>query len=278
MPTRYIAAYDTERKNECLNACYRIQKIHEKYNFPATFFVVAELLVENGHEFKKVLGQGRPFEIASHSYSHRLLKDHPLIDDHCDKDEKIKQIRLSKQYIEDVFERPCVGLRTPVGYANALRGEKWLLNELVDAGYQYVSSLLWGPETTMPALLEKPFTYFEDGMSNLWEFPGHGWHENLLKSHNFTTQPQRIRAWPMPFPEIIPHSTIKSPDEEFRINRIIIDRAIEMEMPYVSFVWHPWSLALFDPEMSMLEQTFQYVKDRGLEPVTFEQELKILST
>ena len=37
----------------------------------------------------------------------------------------------------------------------------------------------------------------------------------------------------------------------------------------MSLIWHPWSLALFDPGMRMLELTFRYVREQGLEPRTF---------
>jgi hypothetical protein len=37
----------------------------------------------------------------------------------------------------------------------------------------------------------------------------------------------------------------------------------------VSLVWHPWSLALFDPAMHMLELTFEHVLKCGLQPTTF---------
>ena len=61
---------------------------------------------------------------------------------------------------------------------------------------------------------------------------------------------------------------------EFEINKKVIDRAIEMEMPYVSFIWHPWSLHQFDPAMNAVESTFQYVKDIGMEFSTFGREWK----
>ncbi len=102
--------------------------------------------------------------------------------------------------------------------------------------------------------------------------PGHGWHENLLKGHNLTDRPQRILAWPSPFPETIRLGPITTPEEEFAMNRLFIDRAIELDLPYVSFIWYPWSLARFDPAMTMLTMTFAYVRERGLEPTTFVDE------
>ncbi len=42
-----------------------------------------------------------------------------------------------------------------------------------------------------------------------------------------------------------------------------------LDLPYVSLIWHPWSLSRFDPDMRMLRLTFAYVLDCGLEPTTF---------
>jgi hypothetical protein len=108
--------------------------------------------------------------------------------------------------------------------------------------------------------------------------PGHGWHENLLKGHNLTDRPRRIIAWPSPFPAAVPLRPIETPEQEFGVNRLFIDRAVELGMPYVSLIWHPWSLLRFDPEMRMLEQTFSYVRDRGLEPTTYEAEWRRLAS
>ena len=51
-----------------------------------------------------------------------------------------------------------------------------------------------------------------------------------------------------------------------------IDRAIALGLPYVSLIWHPWSLNRFDPEMRMLKLTFAYVRELGLETTTYEAE------
>ena len=65
---------------------------------------------------------------------------------------------------------------------------------------------------------------------------------------------------------------ISSPEKEFAINKIFIDRAVELGLPYVSLIWHPWSLARFDPALTMLRLTFSYVRDLGLEATTYEAE------
>jgi len=80
----------------------------------------------------------------------------------------------------------------------------------------------------------------------------------------------RVLLFPPLYPEAIPDGFISTPAEEFRWNnRVFIDRAISDNAMFVSLVWHPWSLAMFDPEMRMLETTFEYVREQGLEPTTY---------
>jgi peptidoglycan/xylan/chitin deacetylase (PgdA/CDA1 family) len=280
--TRYIAAYDTEKAGDCLAACWQIRKIHERLGFPATFFITGERLEAEGAQYLEALGphaRGNAplFEIASHTYSHKMLRDHPFCGPAVEPEARLQEIRRGKALVEQVFERPCWGLRPGCGFVGGLRGDPWLVDAVSQAAYGYVSSILWGPEYTVPALFEPPFSYAEEGYAKLWEMPGHGWHENLLKGHNLTDRPQRIVAWPSPFPEAVPLSPIQTPDQEFEINRLFIDRAIELGLPYVSLIWHPWSLRRFDPEFRMLELTFGYVRERGLEPTTYEAEWRRLT-
>ncbi len=120
----------------------------------------------------------------------------------------------------------------------------------------------------MPALIEEPFQYGADGFPDLWELPGHGWHENLLKNHN-RWGARRLTLWPSAMPEAIPSRFVKTPDDEFQINRVFLDKARQTGKPHVSLIWHPWSLHSFDPEMKMLELTFSHARGLGLIPSTY---------
>ena len=270
--TRFIAAYDTEHAVDCLSACGPIRDVHTEFDFPATFFIVGKRLEEEGKEYRNLLGDVPAFEIASHTYSHRMLRDHPFCGPAPDREARLQELRLGKEMVEQTFGRPCVGLRPGCGFAEGLRGDAWLLRSVQATGFKYVSSVLWGPETTLPALLVGPSTYVEDGFPTLWELPGHGWHENLLKSHNLTDTVQRILAWPPQFPEAIPQGPVATPEEEFAIHRLFVTRAIELGLPYVSLIWHPWSLERFDPELKMLKLLFAFVQEIGMEATTYERE------
>jgi peptidoglycan/xylan/chitin deacetylase (PgdA/CDA1 family) len=266
--TRYIAAYDTESPS-CLAACRKIVEVHKRFDMPATFFIVGKTLDATPAEYRKLLDDPL-FEIASHTYTHRMLRDHEFCGPAVSMDERRNEISKGKEAVERVFERPCIGLRPGCGFDNAFRGEPKVLELIKEAGLKYVSSLLWGPDQTLPALLREPFNYDAEGFGEIWEMPGHGWHENLLKDHN-RWGPRRLTLWPPPFPEAIPLGFCKTPKDEFEVNKVFLERAAETDKLFVSLIWHPWSLAKFDPDMKMLELTFAHARRIGLNACTYAQ-------
>jgi peptidoglycan/xylan/chitin deacetylase (PgdA/CDA1 family) len=263
---RYIAAYDTESP-QCLKACRKIAEVHKRFEMPATFFVLGKRLKQNPTGYREVLDDPL-FEIGSHTYSHKLLRNHPFCGRAAPPAKKRDEIFQGKAWVEKVFERPCLGLRPGCGFENGLRGAPDALALIEEAGFRYVSSQIWGPDYSLPAPLTQPFDYAADGYPSIWELPGHGWHENLLKNNN-DLGPKKLVLWPPAIPEAIPDRFISTPEEEYAINRIFLERAVSQKNCFVSLIWHPWSLELFDPEMKMLELTFAGVRELGLTPCTY---------
>jgi peptidoglycan/xylan/chitin deacetylase (PgdA/CDA1 family) len=272
--TLYIAAYDTESPG-CLAAARKIVEVHRRYQMPATFFIVGKTLEANPDEYRALLDDPL-FEVASHTYSHRMLRDHPFCGAGVVEADLREEVLRGKEIIERIFERPCVGLRPGCSFVDGLKGAPEVLALAAEAGYGYVSSQLWGPEYTLPAPLNQAFTYADDGYPELWELPGHGWHENLLKGNN-RWKPQRMLLWPPIMPEAIPTKHITTAAEEFDINRVFIDHAADDNLEFVSLIWHPWSLDRFDPDMRMLELTFEYVQQKGILTGTYADLLKVYS-
>ena len=264
--TRYIAAYDAE-STHCYAACRKIVEIHREFDMPATFFIVGKHLAERPDEYRALLDDPL-FEIASHTWSHGMLKDNPYCGRALTGDALATEILKGEQLVEEVFGRPCLGLRTPCGFDDALRGAPEPLKMIRQAGYKYVSSLAWGPGFTLPAPLNQPFRYEEDGYPDLWELPCHGWHENVMKYTTRLRQPVRI-AWPIEMPQAVPADFLRKPEEEFPIHRVFLDAAAEGKLTFVSLIWHPWSLDKFDPEMRMLRQVFSHVRRSSLEGDTY---------
>jgi peptidoglycan/xylan/chitin deacetylase (PgdA/CDA1 family) len=264
--TLYVAAYDTEHDG-CLAACRKIAAVHRRMEMPATFFIVGRRLEESGAEYRELLDDPL-FEIASHTYSHKMLRDHPICGPAAPPDERREEIVRVVALVEDVFERGCLGIRPGCSFEHGLKGAPDVLDIVKEAGLRYVSSMAWGRDYSLPAPLNQPFDYADDGFPDIWELPCHGWHENLLKDNN-RSGPMRLTLWPPDMPEAIPPGFIETPEEEFAVNRVFLDRAAADELAFVSLIWHPWSLNAFDPDMRMLELTFSHVKDLGLEPATY---------
>lgn len=267
--TTYLAAYDTENER-CFPALPQIVRMHERYEMPATFFIVTSLIKGREKDLRALLDHPL-FEIASHSHSHQILLKHrrspatiPVPEDQFP-----NEILDSARRLEDLFGRPVTGFRPPWGYGDGFRGQAKLLGLLRDGGYRYVSSVLWGPGETLPALILPPFTYADDGYPGLKEIPSCGWHENVLKIGAFNYRD--LTASPPPIPEAVVTKPIETPEEEFRMNRLFIDRAAAEGAPHATLVWHPWSLGGFDPGMRMLDMTFRYVRERGLPCRTFAE-------
>jgi len=264
--TRYIAAYDTESPR-CLEHCRAIVAMHRRHEMPATFYVTGKTLEGNPKEYRELLDDPL-FEIASHTYSHKSLRDHPFCGPAVTLDQIRDEIVRGKEWIERVFERPCLGVRPGCSFEHGLFGAPSVLRIVKDAGLRYVSSMAWGKDYSLPAPLNQPRTYAENGFPELWELPCHGWHENLLKDHN-RWGPRRITLWPPEMPEAIPPAFLKTPEEEVAVNRVFLDRAAKDGLTFVSLIWHPWSLGAFDPEMRMLELTFRRVRELGLAATTY---------
>ncbi len=180
--THYIAAYDTESP-DCLQYCRKIVDVHHQYEMPATFFIVGKTLEANPDEYRKILDDPL-FEVASHTYSHKMLRDHPFCGKAVSAEQKRKEIFQGQASVERIFESPCLGIRPGCSFDKGLKGAPDVLSLIAEAGFRYVSSLAWGPDYSLPALLAEPFNYTSDGFPRLWELPAHGWHENLLKNNN----------------------------------------------------------------------------------------------
>lgn len=232
--TVFVPAYDVERPATCLEACQRIVAIHRERGIAATFFVVGKLLETEGQVYKKLLEEPDLFEVASHTYSHKLLRDHPVCGPAVGSTEIHSEIFRGKQLVEEVFGRPCLGLRPACSFELGLRGAPSIVAEAAAAGFGYVSSRAWGPHSTSPAPLAQAHTYAEEGHPELWEFPCHGWHENVLKGHNAT--PDRLLLWPPLYPEIQLAGYVKTPEQEFAVHRFFLDRARQEGLEYVSLI------------------------------------------
>lgn len=263
--TKFIANYDTESQS-CLEHLEAIVNVHLEHNMPATFFIVSNIINNFNKQWIVNLLDNPLFEIASHSVSHSLVLPHPLNPDTGDARVEIVE---SKKNLENIFGKELFGYATPYAYDNGFRGHKPILELVKEAGYKYITTSAWGTGYTLPAPILDPYSYREEGFNEIWEIPRHGWHENVLKGYS-STEGIALLQWPSPWPEgAIPRTYIKTPEEEFEVNKIFLDLAKNQNKMSFSPIWHPWSLGRFDTEMKMLDLTFSYVKNHGFVPSTF---------
>jgi peptidoglycan/xylan/chitin deacetylase (PgdA/CDA1 family) len=247
--TAYVFSYDLEDPDLCLRAAPVLAELHRRHEIPATFFIVGTVIEERGDDLRDVFGDDPLFDLQSHTYSHRLLKDHARLGDGISLDELRIEIARGRELVEETFGRPCPGVRSGFGFFEGLRGEPDRLRTIRDSGASFLSSDLQGPGDTIPGRLEQPYRYADDGVPELLELPGHGWHDNVLKERR-------------------PGLT---PEEEVEVQREWIDRALDLGLDYFAPVYHPHSIYRQSEDCRTIELLMRHVEEVGLRVTTYEQ-------
>jgi len=270
--TTYIPAYDLELMETPISALETIVKIHKKYDAPATFFIVGQLIEKDPDKYK-VLLDDELFDIESHTYSHKLLKDNLTCGNGVSLQEIEEEIAKASRLLRATFKREILGLRTPVGFHNGLQGEKRVLHILWENGVRFVSSHLMGPFDTVPSPLTQPYCYEEDGFPELLELPGHDWHDNVLKGYARVPM-----VWPPIFPWAVPRGIPQTPKEEFEVYKASIDYAIKHGLTYYSPIFHPWSIYRFNPAAKTIDFLLGYARRKKMQISTYGRMYERLKT
>lgn len=266
--TNYVAGYDTESLR-CINGVRAIVAQHKKYNAPATFFIVGELLEDKelAKEYKKLLSDPL-FEVASHTYTHILIKKTQRCPS-VDLDFVKEEIRKSKEIIEQVFEKEILGFRSPRGFYGGISGESELLRALWDCGYRYVSTKTMASKDVPPAELTEPSWYTEDILRPIAELPGHDWHDNIL--NGFT--PHSI-AWPAALPWGYPEKVPTTAKEEADIYSRGMDYAYDKGYSYYSPIFHPWSVYRFNSDAEHIGLLLSGAKQKGMKMMNYSMQFE----
>lgn len=264
--THYIFAYDLEHADLCLKAAPVLVRWHERYEVPATFFLLGRVLEQRGKELRAILGDSPLFDLQSHTYSHRMLRDNRMHGPGVPLEEVRREVALGKQWVEETFQRPCIGTRPGCGFFRGMQGEPERLAIFVECGMKYISADLRGPADSIPSGLQQAYWYDEEGFPQLLELPGHGWHDNVLKA------PQEFHlrlSWPLAMAWGIPNRPVRTPEEEFTVQRVWIARAATLGLDFVSLVYHPWSIYRLSEDCRIVELLMRYVKELGLPTTTY---------
>ena len=257
----YVAAYDTEAVypwwekerrgengfsyapdsvDEFLAGVRAVAEAHLEREIPASFFLVAKMIELAGPELRSILDSPL-FDIQSHTFTHPGLigldEDAPRLK---------YELMDSQKLIEDTFGRPVNGLTAPGGYPSGFSGHPRVLEAVWEAGYRYSRSVGTGPDGTMPAPLNLPFWYTQDGFPDLLETPSHAWHDNIL-----TGQPGRVH-WPpilpWPYPAVMPNDA-KGVYEAYAPG---IDYCTDQNLIYYMPIFHPWSIYRIDEQAGQI--------------------------
>lgn len=112
----------------------KLLDIFSEHSVQVTCFVLAWVGERFPHLVKEAAARGH--EIASHGYGHRLVYQQS-------RDEFCEDVRHARLLLEDVAGAPVLGYRAP-GFSTTT-DTPWFFDALVEAGYQYDSSVFPAP-------------------------------------------------------------------------------------------------------------------------------------
>jgi peptidoglycan/xylan/chitin deacetylase (PgdA/CDA1 family) len=261
--TRYLAAYDTEHPELEIPAVTRLAALHRQYDLPATFFIVGKLLEKDGPKYRELL-DAPLFDVQTHTYSHKPLKDSRAWGHGASLEEMEIEVREGKRWVEEVFERECLGLRPGGGFENGWQGCPDRLEIIRRHGLRFVSADLRGRMDSIPNDLQQAYTYEADGYADIWEIPGHGWHDNVLKGLTPHTT-----FFPPAYDFALPPAQPKTVVEIFAQEGRWLETALEMGLDFVSLVQHPWANFSFNEGLATLELLLVRARQLGLRFMTY---------
>ncbi|MDN4053737.1 DUF3473 domain-containing protein [Massilia sp. YIM B02763] len=138
----------------------RILALFDRHGVRATFFTLGWIAERYPNVVKRIVAGGH--ELASHGYGHLRASDQTRA-------EFANDIRSAKALLEDIGGQEVLGYRAPSFSIG--RDNLWALDELLDAGYRYSSSIypVVHDHYGMP---EAPrFAFYPNGTDGLLEVP-----------------------------------------------------------------------------------------------------------
>lgn len=267
--TSYIFSYDVEHPELCMKALPVIVEYHRQYEVPATFFIVGKLIEMHRDKLRSLLGGDELFDIQSHTYSHKLLKDSAMHGHGVSLEEMREELELGKRLVEDTFEVECTGFRTPCGFYKGMQGEVERLKIIWSCGFKFISSDARGPADSIPSGLQQAYWYDFEGFHELLELPAHGWHDNVLKDPDGSLQPRLLLPWPGLLSWGIPSRPPRTPEEEFEVQKVWIERALKYELDFVSPVYHPHSIYRMSDDCRIIKLLMGHIRSLGMPTTTY---------
>lgn len=264
---RYVFHYDLENPDLCLKAAPVLAAIHRDRGVPATFFMLGRVLEQKGPELRAIFGDDPLFDVQSHTYAHQMLRDNRMHGPGVSLDELRREIALGREWVERVFERECLGIRSGCGFHKGFQGEPERLAIIAECGARYISTDLRGPVDSIPSGLQQAYWYDQEGQPQMLELPGHGWHDNVLKAPGASHW--LCLPWPPYMPWGVPHRPPQSPEEECEVQTRWIDRALADGLDYASLVYHPHSIYRMSEDCRIIRLLIDRLAERGVATTTY---------
>lgn len=159
-----------------------IRELHSRLDLPATLYICGKTLLHALEEVRPLRFQPL-FDIEQHTYSHILFRDihyTPATGEHLHyRAATLEAIEAEINQTSQLFERYLgfrpLGLRTPFGYYQGLKGRPDLLEVLDRAGIRFVSSFGRNEQGGQPTPWVQPYTYREEGYPHILEIPFQFW-------------------------------------------------------------------------------------------------------
>lgn len=161
-----ISCNSQQRENyatRSVSTTRRLCQLLAESNTQATFFIVGELAQKFPEMVRELHDAGH--EIASHGWDHQ-----PVC--RLSREEFRKDITMSKDVLEQICGARVTGYRAPT--FSVMQKTAWAIDELIDAGYQYDSSIfpVHHDRYGVPDAPVSPFRcYGSSGQQSLLEIP-----------------------------------------------------------------------------------------------------------
>lgn len=137
-------------------ATAQILEVLDRNHTKATFFVLGKVARDNPKLISQIALKGH--EIASHGYSHTPLWElNPI--------QFKKELNLTNTILEDIVQKSVLGFRAP--YFSIDNSTAWAINELVEAGFTYDSSIfpMKTPKYGLPEAPQNPYYIRSDNIT-----------------------------------------------------------------------------------------------------------------
>ena len=228
-------------------------KVHEKYEVPATLFVVGKTLEQNIEQFKELVDHPL-IDFQQHTYSHLIFKKiHMKVDgveSSVGEDEPIEKIRSELERANASFKTnlgvKVEGLTTPYAFYQGLMDRPDILQALQDNGIKFVRSYARNERGYSPVpLTVQPFFYADQGFPDILECPIQGWQDCIWRD---------TFGW--------------KANWERKVQTNLAE--IEETKTYFGYVQHDWSSIKEDPKMERTAKIFEFARSRNIKIMQYK--------